>query len=96
MKPTNIPIDQIAGDSQVVSLEDFLAQNVRRPTHRAEEIRLSAKALLQLLRVENANVKEQKRAAAWMRANGFRSVQNGYVFKVCLIPHLSIDPKIIV
>jgi hypothetical protein len=67
---------------QVITLEDYLALRLKHPHTNADCIQLNATAILKLLGVRASGMSEVKRTTIWLRANGFRSVHQGKVFKV--------------
>jgi hypothetical protein len=70
---------------QVVTMGEFLSKFLKQPQHEAETLRLNATNILKVLGVPNVGQPEAKQAAVWLRANGFRAVHQGKVFKVGVV-----------
>lgn len=76
----------IASDGkEVITVEEFLSMNLKQPRYETETLRLNATNVLKVLGVENVGQPEAKQTASWLRANGFRAVHDGKVFKVALV-----------
>ncbi|MEJ7930997.1 hypothetical protein WG922_13560 [Ramlibacter sp. AN1015] len=78
--PFNTPDGKI-----VITLGDFLNKFLRQPVHEAETLRLNATNILKVLGVKNVSQADARKAATWLRANGFRAVHQGKVYKVGMV-----------
>jgi len=58
--------------------------HLKHPEHEAESLRLNATNILKVLGLANISQAEAKKATKWLRANGYRAVHQGKVFRVAL------------
>lgn len=81
---------------QVWTLEDYLGTRLKHPTG-ADTMRMNCASILRMLNIpfNGAGDKLLKRAAIWLRANGYRAVQRGKTFAVALV-HAQVCPHHIV
>jgi hypothetical protein len=70
---------------EVITMGEFLGKFLKQPQHEAETLRLNATNILKVLGLPNVGQPEAKQAAVWLRANGFRAVHQGKVFKVGVV-----------
>jgi hypothetical protein len=82
----NLNAPRIAPDGkEVITLDDFLSKYLKHPQHEAESLRLNATNILKVLGVPNVGQAEAKQATKWLRANGYRAVHQGKVFRVAMM-----------
>jgi DNA integrity scanning protein DisA with diadenylate cyclase activity len=76
----------IASDGKtVITLADFLKRYLKQPQHETEALRLNATNILKVLGLPNVGQAEAKQATKWLRANGYRAVHQGKVFRVAMM-----------
>jgi hypothetical protein len=70
---------------ELITLEDYLSLVLRHPLNTQETLRLNCSSILKLLDVFPVGQSETKRAATWLRLNGYRAGQRGKMWKVALV-----------
>lgn len=76
---------QAPDGKEIITLNDFLSRYLKQPQHEAEALRLNATNILKVLGLQNVGQAEAKKATKWLRANGFRAVHQGKVFRVAMV-----------
>ncbi len=69
---------------QIITLEELLERNLRKPESEAETFRENSTSILKRLGITTVGVSMTRRTTKWLRANGYYPTHHGQIFKFAL------------